>query len=325
MKKVFLAIILAGVLHSNAWAKEGVGTLISPGELAKAHSKYEGIMNCTECHKLGGGIPDSNCLGCHDKLAARIKNKEGLHARFTGECISCHSDHRGRNYRMITIEKDKFDHDRTDYRLIDRHAGVRCEKCHKKEGVYTGASRECLSCHDDYHKKQLSSDCAGCHNFKGWKDIARFNHNTASKYALIARHADVKCVKCHAKGKYKPVEHAKCDDCHKDTHKKQFTGKTCESCHSTEGWKKTSFDHNSTGYKGYRLDGKHLKTTCEKCHADGRFKPVEHAKCDDCHKDTHKKQFTGKTCESCHSTEGWKKTSFDHNSTGYKGYRLDGK
>ncbi|MBI5561087.1 MAG: hypothetical protein HY883_07430, partial [Deltaproteobacteria bacterium] len=313
MKKIFLAIILAGVLHSNAWAKEGIGTLISPGELAKAHSKYEGITNCTKCHKLGGGIPDSNCLDCHDKLAARIKNKEGLHAKFTGECISCHGDHKGRNYKMITIEKERFDHDRTDYRLVDKHAGVKCEKCHKKEGVYTGASRECLSCHDDYHKKQLSSDCANCHNFKGWKDIVRFNHNTSSRYALIAKHADVKCEKCHPGSKYKPIEHAKCVDCHKDAHKKQFTGKTCESCHSTEDWKKTSFDHNSTAYKGYKLEGKHIKTPCEKCHADGRYKPIT-ADCFNCHKndDTHKEEL-GRTCDRCHTPEDWKKTTLDHN------------
>ncbi|HXI09689.1 MAG TPA: hypothetical protein VNK06_02695, partial [Thermodesulfobacteriota bacterium] len=71
MKKLLILIALL-VLCQNAFAKDGVDSLISPGDLAKGHAKYEGITNCTQCHKLGSGVPDSKCLDCHDKLAARI-------------------------------------------------------------------------------------------------------------------------------------------------------------------------------------------------------------------------------------------------------------
>ncbi|MBI5343805.1 MAG: hypothetical protein HZB83_00440 [Deltaproteobacteria bacterium] len=273
MSKVFV-FILVFFLSSSAWAKDGIDTLISPGGLAGAHAKYEGIRNCTKCHKLGGGIPDSTCLDCHDKLAAKINKKQGIHAKFTETCIKCHSDHKGRNYKMASVDKDKFNHDRTEYPLKDKHAQVKCDKCHKKEGVYTGLKQDCLSCHNDYHKKQLDADCEKCHNIKGWKDVARFNHNTASKYGLTGKHLDVKCAKCHAQGKYKPIAYKACTDCHKDEHKGQFKGRTCESCHTIKGWKTLEFEHNAPEYKGYKLEGKHLDVKCAKCHAEGKYKPI---------------------------------------------------
>ncbi len=314
------------ILSAPAAAEDSIGTLISPGGLASAHSKYEGILNCVKCHKLGKGVPDSTCLDCHDKLAKRIQNKEGLHAKFTETCIKCHGDHKGRSYKMISVEKDKFDHDRTDYRLRDKHAEAKCDKCHKKQGVYTGLKQECNSCHDDEHKKQLDQDCARCHNFKGWKDIAKFEHNTFSKYLLTGKHIDVKCAKCHERGTYKPIENKKCDNCHKDAHRKQFADKACDSCHTTRSWKTSNFDHSSFAYIGYRLEGKHLKVDCAKCHVKGRYKPLDYKKCDDCHKDPHRKQFPDRACDSCHDViKDWKTTGFDHNSADYKGYRLEGK
>ncbi|MDD5434629.1 MAG: hypothetical protein PH343_04295 [Nitrospira sp.] len=328
MLKIIISILLI-LMSSNSPAKDNIDTLISPGQLASPHAKYEGITNCTKCHRLRGGVPDSNCLDCHDKLAQKIKNKEGLHARYTDPCITCHSDHKGRGYKMISLAEKKFDHSLTDYPLIDKHAETNCSKCHKKAGVYAGLKQDCLSCHKDYHNGQLDKDCSRCHNFKGWKDTKKFNHNTSSRYILTEKHLEVKCSQCHTKGRYKPLNYKTCNssDCHKDPHTKQFTGKTCESCHTIRGWKTVQFDHNAPGYKGYKLDGKHLKVDCEKCHVKGKYKPLNYKTCNssDCHKDPHTKQFEDKTCESCHTTRGWKTVQFDHNAPGYKGYKLDGK
>lgn len=326
----FIFFLLGFLLISSAsLAQDSMETLISPGKLAAPHAKFEGITNCTKCHKLRGGVPDSNCLDCHDKLAARIKNKQGVHARYTDPCISCHSDHKGRGYKMTSLDEKKFDHKLTDYPLVDKHAEASCAKCHKKSGVYTGLKQDCLSCHKDYHNGQLDKDCSRCHNIKGWKDIKKFNHNTNSKYILTEKHIEVKCEKCHTKGRYKPLNYKTCNsaDCHTDPHKKQLAGKTCESCHTTKGWQTTSFDHNAPAYKGYKLEDKHLKVECEKCHTKGRYKPLNYKTCNtaDCHNDPHKKQFEGKTCESCHTTKGWQTTSFDHNAPAYKGYKLEGK
>jgi len=392
MKKLLVLILFVLIYTTTVWAQEDVGSLISPGPLSKAHEKYEGITNCTKCHALGGGIPDSKCLDCHDKLAEKIKNKQGLHATFSQACIKCHSDHKGKAFKIITIDKGKFNHDDTGYLLKDKHLKVDCSKCHKKEGVYTGLSRDCISCHEDKHTGQLGKDCNRCHQFTGWKDIEKFSHNRDSKYAITGKHLDVKCEKCHPKNKYKiekfeecitchndihkgkpqctechttegwkkvKIDHAKtnypltnkhiqvsCEKCHKnnqlkgipyktcdssachsDPHKKQFPDKTCESCHTTAGWKPSQFNHKAPEYVGFKLDGKHLDTACDKCHVQGKFKPLNYKTCDtsDCHKDTHKGQFKGKTCESCHNVKGWKPALFNHNAPEYVGFNLDGK
>src|SRR3972149_10439839 len=113
MIKKLLLILFALLICSDALAQEGgLGSLINPGALTSPHAKYEGISNCTQCHSLGGGIPESKCLDCHDKLEERIKNKQGVHAKYTDVCIKCHSDHKGKGFKIISLENDKFDHDK---------------------------------------------------------------------------------------------------------------------------------------------------------------------------------------------------------------------
>ncbi|MFQ5736655.1 MAG: hypothetical protein ACE5GY_07310 [Thermodesulfobacteriota bacterium] len=319
---IFVAVVS---LYSNAMAQDGLHTLISPGDLARPHAKYEGITKCTKCHRLGGGLPDRRCLDCHDRLDAQIKSKKGIHVKFKDACVKCHGDHKGRGYKMISINEEDFNHDRTDYLLRGKHEKLRCSKCHKKEGLYTGLKQGCASCHTDEHKKQLGNNCGKCHTVAGWKALDRFNHDRDSGYRLTFKHANVKCARCHAKGRFKPVAHNKCDVCHRDEHRGQFKGRRCKACHTTKGWKKDAFDHAAPSYKGYRLEGRHREVKCGKCHAKGRFKPVEHKKCDACHRDEHRGQFKGRRCKACHTTKGWKKDAFDHAAPSYKGYRLEGR
>jgi len=380
---------------TDALAQEGgVGSLISPGELTSPHTKYEGISNCTQCHSLGGGIPDSKCLDCHDKLAERIKTKQGVHAKYTDACIKCHTDHKGKGFKIVSLEKEKFDHGKTDYPLVDKHSKVECNKCHKKGDPYAGISQECLSCHKDPHKDKLGKDCERCHNIKGWKDLVKFNHERDSKYPLTGKHIEVKCEKCHinskinfkvekfeecltchkdphkdkpkckechtteswkkvntdhSKTKYPLVDKhidVKCDkchkksrltgipfktcessDCHNDPHKNQFEKQKCEECHNIKGWKPSLFEHNAPEYAGYKLEGKHIETKCEKCHVKGKYKPLNTKSCNtsDCHNDVHKGQFKNQKCEACHTVKGWGPSLFEHNVAEYKGYKLEGK
>src|SRR3989304_7168163 len=201
MKKLLFILFLL-VMCTYAQAQEGgFRSLISPGELTSQHTKYEGISNCTKCHSLGGGIPDGKCLDCNDKLAERIKNKQGVHAKYTDACIKCHTDHKGKGFKIVSLEKEKFDHGKTDYPLVDKHSKVECNKCHKKGDPYAGISQECLSCHKDPNKDKLGKDCERCHNIKGWKDLVKFNHERDSKYPLTGKHIEVKCEKCHINSK----------------------------------------------------------------------------------------------------------------------------
>src|SRR3990172_7237937 len=312
MKKL-LFILFVLVMCTDALAQEGgVGSLISPGELTSPHTKYEGISNCTQCHSLGGGIPDSKCFDCHDKLAERIKTKQGVHAKYTDACIKCHTDHKGKGFKIVSLEKEKFDHAKTDYPLVDKHSKVECNKCHKKGDPYAGISKECLSCHKDPHKDKLGKDCERCHNIKGWKVLVKFNHERDSKYPLTGKHIEVKCEKCHINNKinFKIEKFEECLTCHKDPHKDK---PRCKGCHTTESWKKVNTDHS--------------KTKCEKCHVKGKYKPLNTKSCNtsDCHNDVHKGQFKNQKCEACHTVKGWGPSLFEHNAAEYKGYKLEGK
>ena len=320
-KDILLIFLLVLLCSSEALAQEGIGSLISPGKLTSSHAKYDGITSCTKCHALGGGIPDSKCLDCHDKLAERITKKEGVHARYTDACIKCHTDHKGGSFKIVSLEKDKFDHKDTDYPLLDKHSIVKCEKCHKKGGSYTGLSQECISCHKDKHKGELDRDCERCHNIKGWKEIEKFNHDRDSKYVLTGKHIEVKCEKCHVKSRYRVDKFEECRTCHKDPHK----GKPkCKECHTTESWKKVPTDHSKTKYP---LTDKHIQVKCDKCHKNNQLTGIPFKTCNnsDCHDDPHKRQFADQVCEACHNIKGWKPSLFDHNAPGYAGYRLDGK
>ncbi|UCH82371.1 MAG: hypothetical protein JSW20_06975 [Nitrospiraceae bacterium] len=330
---------------------------LSPGKLTKSHKEIEGLANCTKCHQLGKGILNSLCMSCHEKLIAQIKNNKGFHSRLKDPCISCHTDHKGEDYNITSLDKDKFDHDKTGYVLKAKHK-VLCEKCHREEKTYLGLTQECTGCHTDLHKKQLARDCLQCHTFQDWNKT-NFDH-AKSIYRLTGKHTDVQCQKCHSgssinsDGKpgdvkaaytslqYKPLSHDKCNDCHFDIHKGELKKQTCTECHSTEGWDKKTFEHNNPHLTDFSLEGRHEKVACELCHIEETFKyeqngktvervarrltSIKHAGCNDCHYDVHTEQFRDQRCDSCHTVENeWKKTVFTHDSKDYKGFKLVGK
>lgn len=166
---------------------------------------------------------------------------------------------------------------------------------------------------------------------------------------LAAAHADLEgttnCLKCHGPRGSKAGMDEKCLACHKKvammrTGKRglhaTFLDKNCASCHPDHGgrdfalvaWDEGSpekFDHLRAGF---RLEGKHAKLECAKCHtpalqkspAAALIQKKDRAKswmglqtaCADCHKDVHRGQL-GKDCKSCHGQDEWKPApGFDH-------------
>jgi hypothetical protein len=141
---------------------------------------------------------------------------------------------------------------------------------------------------------------------------------------------DQHCNDCHSSGKR--VEQAACLKCHGDLgariaagqglHGLQYKGKACESCHaehlggaSTTRWPggdAAKLDHVLTGW---RLEGAHEKTTCNKCHdrtnsrGNHTFLGLATA-CTSCHKDVHENRF-GSSCTNCHDQKQWKNLKLD--------------
>jgi hypothetical protein len=89
---------------------------ISPGDLTTAHAKLEGMSNCTKCHVLGEKVVNSKCLDCHTEIKNLMDEEKGYHssADVKGkDCVKCHSEHNGRDFRIINFDPEKFDHNIT--------------------------------------------------------------------------------------------------------------------------------------------------------------------------------------------------------------------
>jgi len=255
-------------------------------------------------------------------------------------CFACHSDHAGRDFRLIDWPggREGFDHAQTGLELEGAHAKLECRGCHKPELIrddlrqfqsrinltttFLGLHETCISCHMDEHREQLGVDCAACHGQTAWKPPLTFDH-ARTVFPLTGKHQSVDCVKCHKPVKdskswdkdnrflrFKPVAYKDCTNCHKDPHKGKL-GADCKSCHATSGWLDVAiknFDHSRTKYP---LIGKHARLECEKCHKSGKKRSeVKFANCTDCHRDEHHGQFAQRAdkgrCESCHTVEGFR-------------------
>lgn len=328
---------------------------LSPGELTKSHADLEGLFNCTKCHTLGQKIDENKCLDCHSLLQSRINEGKGFHVSElvkSQSCITCHSDHHGRNFDIVRFDKVSFNHYSTGYELEGAHVEQECISCHNetfivdanvrdKDFTYLGLSTECLSCHDDYHQGSLSTNCSSCHTFDAFQSAPLFDHD-ATDFLLKGKHQQVDCILCHElvtndSGKqiqnFSNIEFSNCTNCHEDVHNNRF-GQNCTQCHGEDSFKvfkgQNRFNHNITDFS---LKGKHKTVSCMECHVDGtdnnfpfhEFSGVSDLGCIACHDDVHEGRF-GQNCVECHNENSFKVGSqeieFDHNLTNFP---LEGK
>ncbi len=246
-------------------------------------------------------LKKAECLACHKDQ--HLKNL-GPKLSGGGKCLSCHTE---QNWKV-----ENFDHKKTtSYPLKGKHAESKCIDCHKqrpeiqKKGLgffkFAGLKQDCLSCHKDQHRGNLSakfsgsSRCLECHSMNGWS-IEPFNHKVTG-YPLRGKHSELKCVECHKQAANKPMAimagttagqaptasphigslkftglKQNCLSCHTDEHRfgkyssRRFKKPNdCLVCHNETDWKKqTQFDHRKDAH--YALTGEHQTTSCAECH-----------------------------------------------------------
>jgi hypothetical protein len=304
-------------------------------------------VTCQKCHTPGAdgkpryaGLAFGHCADCHADIH---------HGSFKQTCESCHSTSGWKRISTPGLTQN-FDHSKTKYPLLGKHAQVECVQCHaqgdfKKAIVF----EKCADCHKpDPHHRQFAKrtdggECAACHTVEGFKP-AKFGvkEHSATAYPLMGGHARLECAQCHIpKGKdtlYK-IKFQVCTDCHTDRHAGQFASapymNQCEKCHTVDTYRPSTFSLARHKQTGFVLTGGHQAIACGECHKDSTQlseKPtaIYHWKdldCTSCHADPHKGQFQermhqvgadGKRlgCEACHSTKTWKELSkFDHSKT----------
>ena len=339
-------LTLIGTILLGIWNTYGQ---ISPGELSKAHQFLEGVSNCTKCHDLGNKVTREKCLDCHKAIKIEIDQHRGLHATsdlLLKDCFICHNEHHGRNFKMLKFDTTNFNHSTTGFELKGSHTNKACEVCHKSafikdtelrksSSTYLGLNRECLSCHEDFHKGKMAANCLNCHGFDTFKKAAGFDHNT-TKFPLAGKHKTVSCEKCHIStaanrdndSRYYGLQFTNCASCHKDVHENKF-GQDCKKCHTEESFHvlkaNSNFDHNNTDFKLY---GKHQTVDCKKCHKTNLVAKIKSDHCFDCHVDYHQSEFqkdgVSPDCDQCHTTSGFIESTYSIEKHNLLKFSLDG-
>ncbi len=200
-----------------------------------------------------------------------------------------------------------------------------CLDCHpkiarvmaQKVGYHGQQTGPCRDCHADHQGRQ-----ADIRHFDG----AGFNHNLA-RFPIDGKHRRVSCRACHlqtgpdgvTRTRYIGLRFEACTDCHINVHNDPSAA-DCRRCHSVEGWRRPrlAFDHDRDSR--FRLEGRHVDATCEKCHppaASAGSGPQLYgvgARCADCHQDPHR-QTLGADCQRCHNESAWtgRAVAFRHN------------
>ena len=162
------------------------GRAYSPGRLSAGHAPFEG--NCASCHQPWHPIDNSGCIACHGELpksnahsgvalvppeykASRVTFIRGFHNQQknadTMSCLSCHTDHRGRNPDLVisattkctfchhhpSIEKSPGHGGASIVRPYGSHLAIRSPFAHEQELAllrtrdHSIRNLPCQSCH----------------------------------------------------------------------------------------------------------------------------------------------------------------------------------
>jgi hypothetical protein len=309
--------------------------------LTGLHVKVE----CAKCHKPdapGGAarfkdMKFNTCTACHT---------DPHRGAFKKSCEECHST---AGWKKL-LPGFEFDHSKTKYPLLGKHAQVLCVQCHVNGDFKRPvAFANCVDCHKpDPHKGQFQArpkqgECAECHTVERWKPtLFGVKEHATSKYPLAGKHVKVECAKCHipaGKDTLYKVKFELCSDCHKDAHDNQFAAapwqNRCESCHTVQDFHRTTYTIAKHRNTRFVLAGAHVAVPCADCHKLGeagrtdKILPFhfEDRTCTACHKDPHHGEFkermaqrrangTPLGCEACHNVKSWADVNgFDHSKT----------
>jgi hypothetical protein len=306
--------LLCLLMATPVLAQSIMERLITPGPLSSAHARLE--SRCESCHSSFRKEAQNNkCTACHAGVRGDIASGTRFHGKFgparTGTCKSCHSDHKGRGFGLIQLNRATFNHNFTDYPLTGGHLRAACAGCHGGSHNYRGVTRECVTCHakKEPHKGQLGRSCQNCHTTTAWKSVQGFDHSRTG-FPLTGTHRQKACMSCHAGQRWKGLG-TSCVSCHaRDDAHNGSRGTNCASCHNTGNWRSADFDHSTTGFP---LVGGHASTSCAGCHGAGNAIKHPPRNCFACHaKDDNHKGSNGTNCASCHNPRSWKQASFDH-------------
>jgi predicted CXXCH cytochrome family protein len=268
----FLTVLLFIGLGFSLWYNRGLA--FSPGPVTaiskdgvslqgfSSHAEFE--KRCSYCHEPIKTDLASKCKECHENVNQQILIRQGIHSQIgtVNECVSCHADHRGRDFNPTQASYKLFDHSTTAFNLNWHQENydatpMECNACHINDDYSVVPNQECLDCHSNHeitfaqaHTQDFGADCLSCHD--GSDRMQNFDHDQTG-YPLVGIHAQINCTKCHQTGNLNETP-SNCMNCHTEPtiHQGMFE-QTCDSCHTPDGWSPAivdnrSFSHTETAF-----------------------------------------------------------------------------
>lgn len=284
-------------------------------ELLGAHTN---ITNCSDCHNGNYTTTSNLCNDCHNDSYTNALNPNHTAAGIPTECEQCHNS--------TAWIPSTFNHISAGFELLGAHSTIQCSNCH--QGVITGLSSECISCHqDDFniapdHVAQgFPTNCEMCHNSVAWNQVT-FDHN-ATNFPLTGAHISTNCSDCHESGFTGTT--TICYDCHTSDYQQSSNPShtalsiptDCVQCHTTNpDWQPATFPiHNQF----FELLGAHANiSNCADCHS-GNYNNTPNT-CLGCHQSEfnattnppHQLLNFSSDCLQCHNMNGWNPANFNH-------------
>jgi len=227
--------------------------------------------------------------------------------------------------------------------------GGNCDACHAAPWEKAVMADRCAACHANIAEqmKEVASmhgtmlhdnpqlGCRHCHPEHRGADAkltelgdAVFPHELVNfslkAHQLTAAHEPFDCQDCHGDD-ISTFDPGTCDRCHRQIDVGFMTAHTlsyggaCLDCHDGVDRFDDNFEHNGFSFK---IKGKHIGLSCDKCHFTARgygdFE-VTLQDCYSCHqKDDAHAGNLGPSCADCHSENGWLPATFDHDRSTFK-------
>jgi hypothetical protein len=330
--------------------------------LTGAHEKTP----CANCHpttNVGGDRPvvrwrgpSTECKFCHAnpherKSAASITNAAGVtnpmpgsepvssstHPPGFSDAVACSACHSTRSWKSTDAGGGtvKFDHSTTGFPLTGEHVYTSCIACHNSTRPI---KRECVSCHEDFHRGRLTQSCDTCHSPAGWKVTQPLVIHRRTRFPLTGMHVLADCTQCHLRASEQKFTDAPidCYGCHEQDYRRPGNfpvhvgtatspplPRDCSLCHRAIAWVPAGVpssllgslatplqaqvaprNHDSRFPVGY---GSHRTATCSDCHAS--LAVPRAVRCIGCHAhdpvllvQQHRQPIAtdGAACLSCH-------------------------
>jgi len=317
---------------------------VMPGPVIVGHAAFE--QKCKSCHAPPDykRVANKLCLSCHKTVGQDLSQKRGMHGRRVDirgtSCTSCHGEHKGRDFAIIGLDRELFNHDLTDFKLTGPHRAQSCDKCHAAGEKFRKAGSRCRDCHASLSPSAIPG---GIWRGAGAKAAAKAGTKTGRKSGPQSR------PQSGTAGRNRIAAHSSRNprlwraDKTTDPHFGRLPD--CAICHKVSSWLELKpFDHAKASARSphgrFILKGHHAKAACASCHAGEHYRNIARL-CVSCHilQDHHAGNF-GRRCNLCHGQKSWsmsiagsgrgrrgkaitsaisvlRKISFDHGKTGF--------